>query len=159
MPSFKPKYFNWNENQPLHNFCLAVFHCVTAILLIFNCLMSSGIDSLFNKINCDRSAIDDMLGAATGVTDNNMIQYLGIIEQRTNELLAIQTYCNSKVPTDFGFLWPHLSWLLLFSLNLALRPYLCLWWAVGMTLKLQNSQNKVLFEFFKSTENINENFL
>ena len=59
---------------------------------------------MFNKINCDRSAIDDMLGAATGVTDNNMIQYLGIIEQRTNELLAIQTYCNSKVPTDFGFL-------------------------------------------------------
>ncbi|RUS82977.1 hypothetical protein EGW08_009262 [Elysia chlorotica] len=58
--------------------------------------LKAGIDSLFNKINCDRSAIDDMLGAATGVTDNNMIQYLGIIEQRTNELLAIQTYCNSK---------------------------------------------------------------
>lgn len=57
----------------------------------------SGIDSLFNKINCDRSAIDDMLGAASGVTDSNMIQYLGIIEQRTNELLAIQSYIGSKV--------------------------------------------------------------
>lgn len=56
-----------------------------------------GIESLFNKINCDRSAIDDMLGAASGVTDSNMIQYLGIIEQRTNELLAIQTYCTTKV--------------------------------------------------------------
>lgn len=52
---------------------------------------------MFNKINCDRSAIDDMLGAQSGVTDSNMIQYLGIIEQRTNELLAVQSYVNSKV--------------------------------------------------------------
>jgi len=37
-----------------------------------------------------------MLGAATGVTDSNMLQYLGIIEQRTNELLAIQTYTSVK---------------------------------------------------------------
>lgn len=58
--------------------------------------LKAGIDSLFNKINCDRSAIDDMLGAATGVSDSNMLQYLGIIEQRTNELLAIQTYVNTK---------------------------------------------------------------
>ncbi|XP_076452028.1 outer dynein arm-docking complex subunit 1-like [Babylonia areolata] len=58
--------------------------------------LKAGIDSLFNKINCDRSAIDDMLGAATGVTEGNMLQYLGIIEQRTNELLAVQTYINSK---------------------------------------------------------------
>ena len=64
--------------------------------MIISCQFS-GIESLFNKINCDRSSIDDMLGATTGVTDNNMIQYLGIIEQRTNELLAIQTYCTSKV--------------------------------------------------------------
>lgn len=58
--------------------------------------LKAGIESLFNKINCDRSAIDDMLGAATGVTEGNMLQYLGIIEQRTNELLAIQAYTNSK---------------------------------------------------------------
>ncbi|XP_059141450.1 coiled-coil domain-containing protein 63-like [Physella acuta] len=58
--------------------------------------LKAGIESLFNKINCDRSAIDDMLGAATGVTDSNMIQYLGIIEQKTNDLLAIQTYCLMK---------------------------------------------------------------
>ncbi|XP_078335356.1 coiled-coil domain-containing protein 63-like isoform X2 [Crassostrea virginica] len=58
--------------------------------------LRAGIDSLFNKINCDRSAIDDMLGAQSGVTDSNMIQYLGIIEQRTNELLAVQSYVNSK---------------------------------------------------------------
>ena len=68
---------------------------------MFSLLSSTGIESLFNKINCDRSAIDDMLGAATGVTDSNMIQYLGIIEQRTNELLAIQTYVTTKVSFFF----------------------------------------------------------
>ena len=52
---------------------------------------------MFNKINCDRGAIDDMLGAQTGVSDENMIQYLGIIEQRTNELLAVKDYQASKV--------------------------------------------------------------
>lgn len=31
-------------------------------------------DSLFNKINCDRSAITDMLGGTSGVTDANMMQ-------------------------------------------------------------------------------------
>jgi len=60
-------------------------------------LLFLGIESLFGKINCDRAAIDEMLGAQQGVTDGNMIQYLGIIEQRTNELLAIQSYVTSKV--------------------------------------------------------------
>ncbi|CAH1775288.1 unnamed protein product [Owenia fusiformis] len=67
----------------------------TAIMKILDQLRA-GIDSLFNKISCERSAIDDMLGAQTGVQDRNMIQYLGIIEQRTNELLSIQNYSNSK---------------------------------------------------------------
>ena len=40
--------------------------------------LEQGIQSIFNKI--------DMLGT-TGVTESNMMQYLGIIEQRTNELL------------------------------------------------------------------------
>lgn len=61
------------------------------------CSLFAGIESLFNKINCDRSAIDDMLGASRNITDTNMIQYLGIIEQRTNELLAVQAFCNHKV--------------------------------------------------------------
>lgn len=56
-----------------------------------------GVDSLFNKINCNRGAIDDMLGAQSGVSDQNMLQYLGIIEQRTNELLSVRDYQLSKV--------------------------------------------------------------
>ena len=76
-------------------FFFIILNFVVALILLY--CVCPGIESLFNKINCDRSAIDDMLGAATGVTDGNMLQYLGIIEQRTNELLAIQTYTSLKV--------------------------------------------------------------
>ncbi|XP_002733759.1 coiled-coil domain-containing protein 63-like [Saccoglossus kowalevskii] len=55
-----------------------------------------GIDSLFTKINCDRSTINDMLGSAAGVQDENMMMYLGIIEQKTNELLSVQAYIQAK---------------------------------------------------------------
>jgi len=58
--------------------------------------LKEGTDSLFNKINCDRTMIDDMLGATSGVTESNMMQYLGIIEQRTNELLQIQAIQAAK---------------------------------------------------------------
>jgi len=50
--------------------------------------LEQGIQSIFNKIGCDKSALSDMLGT-TGVTESNMMQYLGIIEQRTNELLQL----------------------------------------------------------------------
>jgi hypothetical protein len=50
--------------------------------------LEQGIQSIFNKIGCDKSALSDMLGT-TGVTESNMMQYLGIIEQRTNELLQV----------------------------------------------------------------------
>lgn len=61
------------------------------------CISSTGIESLFNKINCDRSILDEMLGSSSGIRDNNVMQYLGLIEQRTNELLSIQSYLLSKV--------------------------------------------------------------
>lgn len=58
--------------------------------------LKSGVDSLFNKINCDRSAVTDMLGGASGVTDANMMQFLGLIEQRTNELLQVHGFITAK---------------------------------------------------------------
>ncbi|XP_072100828.1 coiled-coil domain-containing protein 114 [Mobula birostris] len=58
--------------------------------------LKTGIESLFNKINCDRSILDEMLGSSSGIRDNNVMQYLGLIEQRTNELLSIQSYLSSK---------------------------------------------------------------
>ena len=50
--------------------------------------LEQGIQSIFSKIGCDKTALSDMLGT-TGVTESNMMQYLGIIEQRTNELLQL----------------------------------------------------------------------
>ncbi|XP_069774744.1 coiled-coil domain-containing protein 114 [Narcine bancroftii] len=58
--------------------------------------LKTGTESLFNKINCDQSILDEMLGSACGIRDNNVMQYLGLIEQRTNELLSIQSYLSSK---------------------------------------------------------------
>ncbi|KAK3730099.1 hypothetical protein QZH41_003645 [Actinostola sp. cb2023] len=72
--------------------------------------LKSGIDSLFSKINCDKSAIENLLGSKEGITDNNMIQFLGIIEQRTNELLQVFGFHVSKdsgkeqAPTPMGLL-------------------------------------------------------
>ena len=60
------------------------------------CIFFVGVDSLFHKINCKRSAIEDMLGGDAGVNEANMIQYLGIIENRTNQLLTIQTFIENK---------------------------------------------------------------
>ena len=52
---------------------------------------------MFNKIGCSKAEIEELLGSAAGVTDNNIILYLSIIEQRTNELLQIQHYLQHKV--------------------------------------------------------------
>jgi chromosome segregation ATPase len=50
--------------------------------------LKSGIQSVFEKIGCSATALSDMLGNG-GVTEGNMMQYLGIIEQRTNEILQM----------------------------------------------------------------------
>lgn len=55
-----------------------------------------GIQSLFTKINCDRSQIDILLLSKEGVTETNMSQYLGIIDSRTDELLKWQSILISK---------------------------------------------------------------
>ncbi|CAF4165116.1 unnamed protein product, partial [Rotaria sp. Silwood2] len=56
----------------------------------------TGIDSLFKKIGCDRRQIDNLLQSHEGVTEDNMLRYLGIIEERTNELLTAQATINAK---------------------------------------------------------------
>lgn len=55
-----------------------------------------GIQSLFTKINCDRTQIDILLLSKEGVTETNMSQYLGIIDSRTDELLKWQSILISK---------------------------------------------------------------
>ncbi len=49
-----------------------------------------GIESVFNKIRCDKTDISGQLGNAS-INDANVMRYLGVVEQRTNELLQLQT--------------------------------------------------------------------
>lgn len=56
-----------------------------------------GIESVFSKTGCDAAAITDMLGGHAGVTNSTILQYLGIVEQRTNELLQLQAFIQAKV--------------------------------------------------------------
>ncbi|XP_040181608.1 outer dynein arm-docking complex subunit 1 [Rana temporaria] len=58
--------------------------------------LKAGIESLFKKINCDRSVLDEMLGSSSSIRESNIMQYLGLIEQKTNELLAVQSFLDSK---------------------------------------------------------------
>lgn len=54
------------------------------------------IEKLFKKIKCDRSAISELLGGGTTIDDYNVMQYLGIIEQKCNELLQIKAMSRLK---------------------------------------------------------------
>uniref|UniRef100_A0A673A1R6 Coiled-coil domain containing 114 n=1 Tax=Sphaeramia orbicularis TaxID=375764 RepID=A0A673A1R6_9TELE len=63
-------------------------------------LIKTGLARLVNnisKIDCDRSVIENMLDTSTGISDNNIMSYLGLVEQNANELLTIQAFLNSKV--------------------------------------------------------------
>lgn len=40
--------------------------------------------------------MDDLLGSNEEVTEKNVLQYLGIIEERTNQILYIQAYVRSR---------------------------------------------------------------
>ena len=63
-----------------------------------------GIDSLFKKIGCDRRQIDHLLQSHDGVTEDNMLRYLGIIEERTNELLTAQATITAKVEISLTYI-------------------------------------------------------
>eukprot|EP01042_Synura_sphagnicola_P030616 gene30616-39443_t len=61
--------------------------------------LKNGIHSIFTRIGAASSSVEEMLGNQ-GVTESNMMQYLGIIEQRTSEILqayaATQTLHSSE---------------------------------------------------------------
>ena len=56
--------------------------------------LKMGIQSIFNRIDCGTSDMAQLL-ADSSVTEANMMQYLGMIEQRTNEIL--QSFAGLKV--------------------------------------------------------------
>lgn len=57
--------------------------------------MKTGVVRLFDRIGCDKTSLNDMLGN-TGISENNIIQYLGIIEQRANEILQMYNAVSIK---------------------------------------------------------------
>lgn len=56
--------------------------------------LKNGIHSIFTRIGAASASVEEMLGNQ-GVTESNMMQYLGIIEQRTSEIL--QAYAASQI--------------------------------------------------------------
>jgi len=56
--------------------------------------LKNGIHSIFTRIGATSSSVDELLGNQ-GVTESNMMQHLGIIEQRTTEIL--QAYAASQI--------------------------------------------------------------
>ncbi|XP_004690842.1 PREDICTED: coiled-coil domain-containing protein 63 [Condylura cristata] len=54
--------------------------------------LRSSVENLFKKINCDATKILVQLGETGKVTDNNLPQYLAIIEKKTNDLLLLESY-------------------------------------------------------------------
>jgi hypothetical protein len=45
--------------------------------------------------------MDHLLQSHDGVTEDNILKYLGIIEERTNELLIAQATITAKVKYEF----------------------------------------------------------
>lgn len=50
--------------------------------------MQEGISAIFEQAGCGTPAVRSLLGEG-GVSEGNMMQYLGILEQRTNEILQV----------------------------------------------------------------------
>ena len=50
--------------------------------------MQEGIRAIFEQAGCGTPAVRSLLGEG-GVSEGNMMQYLGILEQRTNEILQV----------------------------------------------------------------------
>uniref|UniRef100_A0A8C1T1Q6 Coiled-coil domain containing 114 n=1 Tax=Cyprinus carpio TaxID=7962 RepID=A0A8C1T1Q6_CYPCA len=58
--------------------------------------IKTGIDSMFKKTDCNLGQMEGMLGSSSGITDSNLMTYLGLVEQKASELLTIQAFIKSK---------------------------------------------------------------
>nr|XP_060468268.1 coiled-coil domain-containing protein 63 isoform X3 [Panthera onca] len=54
--------------------------------------LKNSVESLFKKINCDATKILGHLGETGKINDTNLPQYLAIIEEKTNDLLLLESY-------------------------------------------------------------------
>lgn len=58
-----------------------------------------GIQSIFDRVGCNTELVPELIGS-TSVSESNMMYYLGVIEQRTNEVLQMYAACQSKSGLD-----------------------------------------------------------
>lgn len=47
-----------------------------------------GVSAMWARLGCAELGLEELLGSE-GVTDTNLMQYLGVIEQRANQLLLV----------------------------------------------------------------------
>ncbi|KAF7659166.1 hypothetical protein LDENG_00002170 [Lucifuga dentata] len=59
--------------------------------------IKTGVKSILSMMECDCSKVEDKLGSSAGITENNIMSYLGLIEHKTNELRTVQAFLSSKV--------------------------------------------------------------
>ncbi|KAL2090794.1 hypothetical protein ACEWY4_013057 [Coilia grayii] len=67
-----------------------------AVSKILDQIKTGRVNSLFQKIDCDRAVLEELLGSSSAIRDNNIMTYLGQVEHRANELLTLQAFINSK---------------------------------------------------------------
>ena len=58
-----------------------------------------GIQAIFDRIGCNTDLVPELIGASQ-VTESNMMHFLGVIEQRTNEVLQMYAACQAKSGVD-----------------------------------------------------------
>ncbi|XP_034992942.1 outer dynein arm-docking complex subunit 1 [Zootoca vivipara] len=58
--------------------------------------LKNAIEALFWKLQCDYSVLENKLGGSTTALDENVAIYLGLIEQKTNQLLAMYSVVKSE---------------------------------------------------------------
>lgn len=61
--------------------------------------LKDGIATIFQNIGCNMNGVSEVLGTA-GVTEGNIMTYLGLIEQRTNEMLAMYNHVQQHDGSD-----------------------------------------------------------
>nr|XP_056719930.1 outer dynein arm-docking complex subunit 1 [Euleptes europaea] len=59
-------------------------------------MFKSEIESLFRKLQCDSSVLDKVLGGSRAARNENITVYLGVIEQRINQFLAMLAYSKAE---------------------------------------------------------------
>ncbi|XP_005797089.1 coiled-coil domain-containing protein 63-like isoform X1 [Xiphophorus maculatus] len=62
--------------------------------------IKKGVDNIFKEVGCDYAAVEERLGFTSGITESNIITYLDLIEEKTNELLSVQAFLKFKELKD-----------------------------------------------------------